>query len=174
MFPAILWFGGIACLLLQLVWSLSTLNPHAPRTAFLNADVVQNGFLSCTIGINIYATTAIILRIWWVVKKKSSDSARGLRFIIRVVADSGLLYTLTAIVYLITWLIEEVATDSPHQIAEMIGTAINIPMIGIAFNLILIRVAQQRARMELILHSTNQVPSMRFLDVTGTPDKQRV
>ncbi|PFH49137.1 hypothetical protein AMATHDRAFT_63706 [Amanita thiersii Skay4041] len=61
----------------------------------------------------------------------------------RIVGESGILYTLTSILLFVAWIMP--AKYKKYHV-EMIAicAAINTPMIGITFNLILIRVANQR------------------------------
>ncbi|KAF8333004.1 hypothetical protein F5887DRAFT_1080459 [Amanita rubescens] len=96
----------------------------------------QESYLASTIIINIYASSAIILRIW-----RNSLSRRLARFAIRVIAESGLLYTLTSIVAFSM-------VFPTSNVGFLMADAINFPTAGIAFNLILIRVAQNRANQE--------------------------
>ncbi|KAF8342373.1 hypothetical protein F5887DRAFT_1076172 [Amanita rubescens] len=93
-------------------------------------------YFTATITINIYATSAITLRIW-----RNSLSRRFAHFAIRVIAESGLLYTITSIVNVCTLF------PSPN-IGFTTASGISFPVAGIAFNLILIRVAQNRANPE--------------------------
>jgi hypothetical protein len=96
---------------------------------------------------------AIILQIWRITCLP--QARRRLRFTIRVIAESGLLYTLTSIA---TFCAELLPNQAPFVITSAIvctnglivriashGHTQNFPVSGIAYNLILIRVAQNRA-----------------------------
>ncbi|KAF8330670.1 hypothetical protein F5887DRAFT_78613 [Amanita rubescens] len=94
-------------------------------------------YYATTIAINIYATSAITFYIW----RHCRLSRRLARFAIRVIAESGLLYTLTSIAAFCS-----LFPNFPGGFS--IASAINNRTAGIAFNLILIRVAQNRANPE--------------------------
>jgi len=100
-------------------------------------------FWSATITLNLYSTTMIILRIRCVIREFTatqtstvsscpSQPQSTLQNAMRIVIESGLLYTLTSIFVLIT----PIKGSDPI----FITTAAEVQVIGIAFNLILIRV----------------------------------
>ncbi|PFH47840.1 hypothetical protein AMATHDRAFT_6372 [Amanita thiersii Skay4041] len=99
-----------------------------------------------TISLNIYTTAAILYRIWHIAKYSLAPSSRRtLHFAMHVIVESVLLYTVSSIVAMIMWLLSLRFPTSSVQLAVAIFSVINYCMIGIAFNLLLIRVAQQRA-----------------------------
>ena len=86
-------------------------------------------------------------------------SPQRFRFTIRVIVESGLLYTITSIV---TFCLELMPNEEPLVIASAIvctngpiarivsnSRTQNFPVAGIAYNLILMRVAQNRAKHEV-------------------------
>ncbi|PFH47648.1 hypothetical protein AMATHDRAFT_42804 [Amanita thiersii Skay4041] len=121
---------------------------------------------TCTIVLNIYTTSSIILRIWKVAKESlGRHTRRGLHFTIHVIADSGLLYTLSSIIGIITWLYTLKNTGAAAQLIAAIFSSINYAMVGIAFNLILIRVASQRASSDSTIDSAKTIPEMYRYEV---------
>ncbi|KAF8347388.1 hypothetical protein F5887DRAFT_1281090 [Amanita rubescens] len=88
---------------------------------------------------NIKIEAAIILKIW-----RNSLSRRFSLFAIRVIAESGLLYTLTSIAVLFAMLFGT-------KLMFAVTNAISFPASLIAYNLILIRVGINRANPELEL-----------------------
>ncbi|KIL64723.1 hypothetical protein M378DRAFT_11283 [Amanita muscaria Koide BX008] len=87
------------------------------------------------ITLNVYATVAIIYRILRV-----PNRSRRLRKTCRIIIESGLLYTLPTLVYAITVTILLGKSDPITSLAD----AIKFSMTGIAFNLLLIRVYEER------------------------------
>ncbi|PFH47137.1 hypothetical protein AMATHDRAFT_68350 [Amanita thiersii Skay4041] len=99
----------------------------------------------CTIGINTYCTSFIIHRIWRVTRLTTgAASPTSVSFTIQVIAESGLLYTITSILGLIAGMASLGVKNTASRFAAAIFSAINYNMTGIAFNLLLIRVAQKR------------------------------
>ncbi|KAF8343635.1 hypothetical protein F5887DRAFT_1075734 [Amanita rubescens] len=134
----LLWMYNISSLITLTYWSIITAITGNEPTSPYDCNAMPGSYYAATIIINIFATSAIItFRIW-----KNSLSRRFARFVIRVIAESGLLYTLTSIANFCTVII-----NSYNGV--FITSAINNRTAGIAFNLILIRVAQNRANSEL-------------------------
>jgi len=75
----------------------------------------------------------------------------------RILAESGLLYLSITIAHLLAWFTQD-------NVAIQIFSMINLPVIGIAFNLVLIRAAQKRAESlkEVEEQSITRVPEMYF------------
>ncbi|KAF8186825.1 hypothetical protein BJ912DRAFT_970918 [Pholiota molesta] len=84
-------------------------------------------FWATTLLINIYSMSILMYRIW-----SATRELHGAR-------SSGFLYFSTTIAHFVVWF-------TPNDLAIRIASEINIPTIGIAFNLILIRAGQNRAR----------------------------
>ncbi|KAF8330641.1 hypothetical protein F5887DRAFT_1081488 [Amanita rubescens] len=131
--PLLLLLYNICLLITTVHWSINMSggNPPDPRYG-----MIWMSYYASTIVINIYATSAIILKIW-----RNSFSRRLSHFAIRVIAESGLLYTLTSIAVFC-------ASLRGAHITFLVTNAINFPASIIAFNLILIRVAENRANPE--------------------------
>ncbi|PFH47649.1 hypothetical protein AMATHDRAFT_6566 [Amanita thiersii Skay4041] len=170
-FPLVLWIGYI-CLSIILNYFSTAIIYHPEMddspsvSSILRGSII--GIYICTIGVNVYTTTAIILRIWRVTNTDTSSSTRrGLSFTTRVTAESGLLYTVSSVMGMIAWL-NSLDKQTPGSILAVAifssivsmtllkrhltnkhwhfhGFEKNFSMIGIAFNFLLIRVAQQRA-----------------------------
>ncbi|KAF8621301.1 hypothetical protein AX15_007899 [Amanita polypyramis BW_CC] len=106
---------------------------------------IWNAFFACNIAVNIYATAAIVYLIS-TVAKKSVRSSRGSRLhqTWRIVAESGALYTLSTILNLIAIVLCSRGPGYAVNILGAITDPISVCTAGIAFNLILIRVDQQR------------------------------
>ncbi|KAJ3554032.1 hypothetical protein NM688_g3313 [Phlebia brevispora] len=97
---------------------------------------------SLTVILNILATSLIILKLWRAHSRISQFSSTSARFltIIRIVLDSGLLYTASVLVL--------VGTLPLNNVSGPVS-ATTIQVIGICFNLIIIRVhatTQQHTR----------------------------
>ncbi|KAF8347934.1 hypothetical protein F5887DRAFT_671807 [Amanita rubescens] len=134
-----LWRVALLPLLLMLynissLLEVTYLNATVHGSLIDRRDIFELGqfFASSTV-INIYATFAIILKIW-----RNTLSPCLARFVIRVIVESGLLYTLTNIATFCAMIF------SPDSVL-WITHAISFPTSLIAYNLILIRVAQNRA-----------------------------
>ncbi|KAF8342378.1 hypothetical protein F5887DRAFT_1076177 [Amanita rubescens] len=135
--PLLLLLYNISCLILLTYWTTTTSGAGESESfADQFLGILESNYAS-TIAINIYATSVIILKIW------TKSFPRSLsRLSIRVIAESGLLYTLASIAAFCALLL------SPDT-AFLIANAISFPTSLIAYNLILIRVAQNRASTEL-------------------------
>ncbi|KAF8330665.1 hypothetical protein F5887DRAFT_78468 [Amanita rubescens] len=132
--PFLLLLYNISTLIMMTYWNATTTG--AVSTGFDDQLLgIQGSYLASTIIINIYATSAIVVKIW-----RNTVSRHLCRFTIRVVAESGLLYTITSIVTFCMLLLPVPGF--------LIATAIDLPVSGIAYHLILIRVAQNRAKPE--------------------------
>ncbi|KIL60211.1 hypothetical protein M378DRAFT_14291 [Amanita muscaria Koide BX008] len=71
---------------------------------------------------------------------KSGPGIKRLQHLCRILAEAGFLYTLTTIPPLVAFFL-----DPSHLIVLQVAEAVNFSMAGIAFNLVLIRVSQNRA-----------------------------
>ncbi|KAF8342392.1 hypothetical protein F5887DRAFT_1076188 [Amanita rubescens] len=133
--PLLLLLYNISSLLMMAYWTSPSSGVASP--SFLNRQLgIQESYYASTIVINIYATSAIILKIW-----RNSFSRRLSQFAIRIITESGLLYTFTTIATFCVLFLN-------HDTAFVVTSAINFPTALIAYNLILIRVAQNRASQE--------------------------
>ncbi|KAF8342398.1 hypothetical protein F5887DRAFT_1283775 [Amanita rubescens] len=137
--PLLLLLFNISSVLVMTCWdAIYELTGNKPFSLSEGRFPMLASYFTATITINIYATSAIIFRI-----RRNSLSRRFSRFVIRVIAESGLLYTLTSIATFCT-----VFPAGGHNNGFSIASAISSRTAGIAFNLILIRVAQNRANPE--------------------------
>jgi len=92
--------------------------------------------LSFTVALNILTTSLIVLRLWSVSREiRPQITGRPyLGLVMRIIIESGLLYTLTAIITLGTGVLKNGA--------DYIAAAALVQITGIAFNLIIIRCDQ--------------------------------
>ncbi|KAF8629809.1 hypothetical protein AX17_005557, partial [Amanita inopinata Kibby_2008] len=134
--PIILLIGDIACLILATYWPTNDAFYYGRAQAF---EVIWIVFWSCTIALTLYTTSAIVYCIWSVSKSSHIPQAskRRFRFAVRIIVESGLMYTTTTIMAF-------AAAIASNSSAVLIASAINFQVIGIAFNLILIRVMKER------------------------------
>ncbi|KAH9480022.1 hypothetical protein JR316_0006619 [Psilocybe cubensis] len=100
-------------------------------------------FWGCSIAVNLYSTGVILHRIWLHVQEQTrfssslSASVRELRFVMRVLIESGALYLVITIPHFIVWW-------TPSSTAILIFAWTNLPAVGCAFNFIVIRTSQRR------------------------------
>ncbi|KAF8342389.1 hypothetical protein F5887DRAFT_356498 [Amanita rubescens] len=128
--PLLLLLYNLSSLLMLTSWNFGI--RLVTGSVAIQLEGITASYYATTIAINIYATSAIILQIW-----RYSVSRRLTRFAIRVIAESGLLYTLINIATCCA-----VFLSPDHWFVIAIG--INFPTAGVAYNLILLRVAQNR------------------------------
>ncbi|KIL59640.1 hypothetical protein M378DRAFT_84851 [Amanita muscaria Koide BX008] len=142
--PLFLWISSVVLSSYDLSLYALALNTTDPDTAAklgLLTLQIWDGFFACNISVNIYATTAIVYRIMSVARNSINPSNR-LSQTWRIIAESGALYTISTIVNLIATVL--VGMDERFNLFQVTADPINFSMAGIAFNLILIRVGQQR------------------------------
>ncbi|PFH45554.1 hypothetical protein AMATHDRAFT_8984 [Amanita thiersii Skay4041] len=134
------------------------------ETSVISTEVYRAAVVltyTCTIVLNIYTTSSIVFKIWRVTKESSGiNTQRGLHFTIHVIADSGMLFTLSTILAFIMWLYTLKNTGPVAQMTGLISGCINYAMLGIAFNLIIIRVATQRASSDSYIDATITITEM--------------
>jgi len=140
-FPTFLWLGGLACagtsMYIQGVLTSGVESRVNGGTLF---PVVAASW-SATIVLNIYATTMIVLRIWPVINKAAVTHRLSpfplvrpqtkLHIVMRTILESGLVYTTMTIIVFVTHI------SGSNSI--FITSAAEMQLIGITFNLILIR-----------------------------------
>jgi len=145
-FPVLMWIGGIICTVIQAYWQ-SVQTGHfgtghwEPVNMQIGPGIVLTPFWATTLALNTYTTGFLVRRILTAVKNsKAVDSpVQPLQLVLRVLAESGVLYFSTTIAHLAVWF-------GHSTLAIAILSEINIPTIGIAFNIILIRAAENRVR----------------------------
>ncbi|KAF5352617.1 hypothetical protein D9756_006192 [Leucocoprinus leucothites] len=147
-FPVILWFGGLACTILEVYFEIAhDQNPEIGTQVWRGVNVSIGPafalipFLGLTVILNCYLTYMLMRRINAMAKSGESAIAWQLRYIARIFAESGVLYLSITVAQLAAWF-------TPNNIAIQILSLINIPVTGIAFNLVVIRSAQLRAEQE--------------------------
>ncbi|KAJ7613535.1 hypothetical protein FB45DRAFT_802866 [Roridomyces roridus] len=135
--PIVLAIAGLVCVALSIFMEITL--PSASQFDTPYKQVVVSTW-AITICINVITTGLILLRIWRVDRNNSElweDQKGSYNAAKRIIIESGLLYTTvattTAAVYI-------AGSDAFAPL-----TGIDVQMIGIAFNLILIRVYRNRA-----------------------------
>ncbi|KAM6501490.1 hypothetical protein JOM56_004504 [Amanita muscaria] len=103
-------------------------------------NIVYTTFFSCEIAINVYATSAIALRIIRVTKWDGRRNSGRLYKIGLILVESGVLFTITCVLSLCL----KVLATGMGNLTSFIMNAINLNTAGITFNLILIRVGKER------------------------------
>jgi len=141
-FPLFLWIGGFALTGLQAyvqIVQLSGLKLWLPVNMSIGPGIILIPFWASTIVLNVYATSMIIRRLCHLSRDTFSDeSTRVIKFVASLIIESGALYLVAGIAHFVAWW-------TPNDFAIAVISNINIPVIGIAFNLIIIRLAQHRA-----------------------------
>ncbi|KAF9447156.1 hypothetical protein P691DRAFT_761000 [Macrolepiota fuliginosa MF-IS2] len=162
-FPIFLWVGGIVCTILQgflQVKHISDPNFGPYQWASVNMNVGPGitliPFWGSTVVLNAYCTGLLIWRIRQASKKGESVTvARQLQYLLRILMESGILYLAISIAHFSAWFAQD------NFAIHVIG-GLNSIIIGIAFNLILIRTAQNRAEGEEINYRGDRVSTMNF------------
>ncbi|TFK36547.1 hypothetical protein BDQ12DRAFT_576569, partial [Crucibulum laeve] len=143
--PIILWMGIVA-LTIWLVYIQANISLGS-RLYNPLAFPVCTAMWGVTIFLNVLATSLIVYRIWTVDRENNcnrqslSPSHRparktGLHITMKIIIESGLVYTLTSITVFISHL--------ARSNALYITSAAHIMVIGIVFDLIIIRIAEHR------------------------------
>ncbi|PFH45736.1 hypothetical protein AMATHDRAFT_88683 [Amanita thiersii Skay4041] len=150
-FPFLMWLGYICVSGVLLYFVLPTIIDPKPSQMPHAATIVRTCILSVylfTIAVNVYTTTFIVYRIWYVAKQSATrNSKRTLHFAMQVIAESVALYTLTSIICLVAWLFSLRFKNWDATLVFAVFGAINYYMIGITFKyLLLIRTAHQKAK----------------------------
>ncbi|PFH49136.1 hypothetical protein AMATHDRAFT_63703 [Amanita thiersii Skay4041] len=143
--PILAWLGGASTSTLVVYYFVQSSRSRLSVAEGREFRRVVGAFYLCTIIINIYCTCAIVYKIWSVTQRSSGSTLTHvpeLRSTMRIVGESGFLYMLTSISLFIAWNLPQ---KYQQEYVETICSSINTPMIGIAFNLIWIRVARQRS-----------------------------
>ncbi|KAF8993279.1 hypothetical protein BDQ17DRAFT_1331769 [Cyathus striatus] len=166
-FPSIFWVGGLVCIILQVYWqivqSADIVTAWQPVNMSIGPGTVLTPFWSSTIVINIYTTSMIVYRIWRSgTAVKSFMPTEHLSFTMRVLVESGALYLIVAIPHFVVWW-------TPNSAAIVFFGWMNLPVAGIAFNLILIRIAKNRAENEKKVYGQCTETNIQFT----TPTQRR-
>lgn len=165
-FPFTLWVINVTCMVLWVVgYALSEFN--SPIYRLLSRPSMQL-FYSCSFTTNLYATSAIVYRVWRVARVTNKRSSILYR-VCRIVAGTGILYTSTSLPLVVSTFL--IVTQKPIYI---LCNAINFSVCGITFNLLLIRVGQLRAEVEMGIHeSTHDISAsvpLSTLPQSDNPD----
>ncbi|KDR79634.1 hypothetical protein GALMADRAFT_137428 [Galerina marginata CBS 339.88] len=145
-FPCFFWVGGVVCTVLQAYWqivqSASIVTAWTPVNMDIGPGTILTPFWGSTIVVNIYATSVIVYKLWKTARtdeSKLSGSTGQLLFIMRVVIESGAIYLMMTIPHFIVWW-------TPSGTAILILGWSNLPVVGSAFNLIIVRTSWHRAK----------------------------
>ncbi|KAF7770717.1 hypothetical protein Agabi119p4_6691 [Agaricus bisporus var. burnettii] len=99
-------------------------------------------FLASTIALSAYCTGLLIRRLWIFLKdSENSSTTRQIQFLIRVLMESGVLYLAISIAHFFVYF------GHDNFAIHMVGL-LHTTIIGIAYNLIIIRVGQNRSEEE--------------------------
>ncbi|KAF8068856.1 hypothetical protein FPV67DRAFT_1668910 [Lyophyllum atratum] len=138
-FPIFLWLAGLACTTVNMYTQGMLTSGSRVNGGILFAGITA--FWTATMTLNLYATTMIVIRIWRVVNQAaithklspfaSEQPQSRLQNIMRIIVESGLVYTVVTIVVFVSHV---TGSNSIY-----ITTAAEMQIIGITFNLILIR-----------------------------------
>ncbi|KAF8993892.1 hypothetical protein BDQ17DRAFT_1331410 [Cyathus striatus] len=146
-FPFIFWLGGFVLTGLQAYWQIIQSQGREdvwrPVNMFVGPGTILTPFWASTIILNGYSTSLIAYRIWKVSKESGEAGINtvALRFVLRVLVESGFLYLAITIAHFTVWWTSD-------TFAIQIIATINLPITGMVFNLILMRIAQHRAKEE--------------------------
>ncbi|PFH47650.1 hypothetical protein AMATHDRAFT_67398 [Amanita thiersii Skay4041] len=178
LFPSFMWFVYIffaaIFMYLHTVWDTPHPQmPPSPSSLVLSKASVIIIYIS-TICINVYTTSAIVFRIWRISKASVNSSSRhGLLFTIHVILESGGLFTFSSILGMIIWAQSLTNPSMASQVAMGIFSGINFSAIGIAFNLLLIRVSKQRVNFNAQTTLTSMSLPIPGLDLSPNEEPER-
>ncbi|PFH48037.1 hypothetical protein AMATHDRAFT_6164 [Amanita thiersii Skay4041] len=149
-FPFFLWLAEIATMIARAVFQ-----PH-DSTMVLQVRQVQAVFWACTTGNTVYSTSMIAYRITSVAKMNNNPT-RQLRFVLRVIIESGLMIVTTSILAFIF-------SFPSNPFSTLFVSAITFMVIGIAFNLILIRIMNSRSD-DVVYTRPSAMTTIRFTSI---------
>ncbi|KAM6499773.1 hypothetical protein JOM56_005281 [Amanita muscaria] len=141
--PGLFWLGCLISFIMVFYYNhqitvLRTVNQiNTTANQSRNSHAALYPFNAAT---NIYTTTAIIVRIMRKSSEASGHSVKRLQHLCRILAETGFLYTLSTIPPLVTYFLD----PKEYLLANQVAITINYYMAGIGFNLVLIRVGQNR------------------------------
>jgi len=148
--PILLWIATFVTSMMFMVLAAMT-NSSSGVNATSLTPWVASAF-SLTVILNIITTSLITIRIWNVSRyiRPHIVGQSKVAWMIRVIIESGLLYTLTAIIML--------ATSVAKTNADYIPGDVLVQMTGIAFNLIIIRFDHNLADKNMLQPHINARP----------------
>ncbi|KIJ41914.1 hypothetical protein M422DRAFT_31552 [Sphaerobolus stellatus SS14] len=143
-FPILMWICGVICTILQLYWQAiqakGLLTAWQPVNTTIGPGTVLIPFWGSTILLNAFATVAISARLWKIARDSERvTSVSSIKFLTRVMTESGVLYLVITTAHFIVWF-------TPSAFAISVVSNINLPIIGITYNLIIIRTSQAKAK----------------------------
>ncbi|PPQ96834.1 hypothetical protein CVT26_006003 [Gymnopilus dilepis] len=169
--PCVFWIGGVVCTALQLyLQTVQTdgLDAWTPVNMSVGPGTILTPFWGTTIVVNIYATGIIGYKLWRrgkaqskVDSKSSTGEIRVLK-IMRIIIESGVIYLLITIPHFIVWF-------TTSNLAIVILGWINLPVVGSAFNLIIIRSAKHRVEEYEVTTGGRTVISTIKFSSSGSP-----
>ncbi|EJF60321.1 hypothetical protein DICSQDRAFT_171278 [Dichomitus squalens LYAD-421 SS1] len=149
--------------------------------AFLNAGQLTpfiTSTLSITLVLNLIATSMIVYKIWSIERRSRAiftmssvaSGTEGLRRAMRIIIESGLMYSVGVIVFFVVYLANN---NAQYGVSDCV-----VQIIGISFNLIIIRIDQGKSVESSYPPNTLQMtsagsrsgtfPAFRFTRRTGT------
>ncbi|KAF9255671.1 hypothetical protein L218DRAFT_1008306 [Marasmius fiardii PR-910] len=137
--PVILWIGGTVTGVL-LIYTFATLKAPA-FISTTNAQPYGDTAIGISLAINVVTTGLIVWRIWSIDKQNTSVMTNDtdmrarsskLRRVVRILIDSAGLYTIATIIFVITYV---TGSNASYPTSDCL-----VQIIGISFNLIIIRV----------------------------------
>ncbi|KAM6503912.1 hypothetical protein JOM56_000855 [Amanita muscaria] len=134
--PLAFWASTITCAVAWMICNAVGLQLINSPTAMA---IVVGVFYTCNFATNVYATSAIVYRLW---KTAMTDNKYSRLYqVCRTISGTGILYSFTSFLSLLTtfWAIRD---TFPLALAN----SINIPTACIAYNFVIIRVGQLRVR----------------------------
>ncbi|KAM6492172.1 hypothetical protein JOM56_011896 [Amanita muscaria] len=166
-FPIVLWCFCLMCAILSaycyfgMFFKSNSIAIPVVQMCFMESytPMMPLAFYICNIVINMYTTSVLVYKIWRVATNNAGTNR--LYRICRILTESGILYTLSSLIFLISWAYLNSSPDSTQMLYTQpgesalflpvgfqiaLGLSMFIP--GIAFNLIIIRVGEQRANGE--------------------------
>ncbi|KIL56449.1 hypothetical protein M378DRAFT_522829 [Amanita muscaria Koide BX008] len=144
--PVIFWLASLACSALFSYYGEQMLYAGQVRRKALGGAIT--GLYVCNIATTIYTTAAIIYRIRYTTTTSGGNSKR-LNYIMRILAESGILYTSMTVFCLVGSVLTTASNYTwVEKLVYDISDAMNFSMAGISFNLILIRVYQSRVELQ--------------------------
>ncbi|KAI0339753.1 hypothetical protein BDW22DRAFT_1361354 [Trametopsis cervina] len=153
LFPLIGWFGLLACSIGNNI-ALATASENPGDVFATQTGQWITSVYSMTLVTNLSATSLLAYRIWTINRETSNYRMTDrLSPVLRVVIESGAIYSLTIIAAIITFAIQ---SPGVYVLLDMIS-----PIISIVFNMIIIRVgiASKRILSGNSAQDSNIVPS---------------
>ncbi|KAJ7586843.1 hypothetical protein C8J56DRAFT_943024 [Mycena floridula] len=147
-FPVLVWIADSAFTIV-LLWLQATVSAES-LVNNNQLEPILKAYMALSIPVNVFATSMIVFRIWSIdrenAKFRNSTRQTILQGVIRIIVESGLLYTAAAIACFVCYFL---GTNVFY-----VGTSVQVSTIGIAMNLILIRAQNQASTEEFTAPST--------------------